>query len=298
MFAKRLTTDSIHIGTPAKVNLFLQVLGKRPDGYHDINSLFQAVSLFDRLKFTLVKGKPGIQINLTRPSKLELDDSNLIAQAYHLMQDRFGLESGLEVELEKNIPIAAGLAGGSADAAATILACVALFDLPLSFGEMAELGLEIGSDLPFFFTRGQALIGGRGEKITQTDFPTDYWLILVTPNIAISTGTSYAALGLGLTKAAQPFSLNRSETVVGLIDNLRQTGNDFEEVHLRSFPILGRIKDGLLDDGALLARMSGSGPTVFGIYMDAPVLVSNMKFGQDSLPAVVVRPVTLPVRLL
>ncbi len=297
VFAKQVSQDSVVIGTPAKVNLFLEVLGKRDDGYHDINSLFQAVSLFDRITFTRVKDGSGISIDLTNDAHVPIDESNLIARAFRLMRDRFGLTDGLQVQLEKNIPIAAGLAGGSADAAATILAVCGLWDLGLDFGQMAELGLEIGSDLPFFFTRGQAMVGGRGEKITETDFPTDYWIILATPDLHISTAESYAALRIDLTKTKIPFSFQRCKSLRRFIDALEPIGNDFEKVHLRSYPVLERIKDGLLGIGAQLTRMSGSGPTVFGLFDSVPETKSKRLFGKETGRVIVVRPVALPVRL-
>ncbi len=297
MFAKRISQDSVIIGTPAKVNLFLEVLGKRDDGYHDINSLFQAVSLFDRITFTRIRYGSDISIELTNDADVPVDGRNLIVRAFRLMQDRFGLTDGLQVQLEKNIPIAAGLAGGSADGAATILAVCGLWDLGLDFSQMAELGLEIGSDLPFFFTHGQAMVGGRGEKITETDFPTDYWLVLATPDLHISTAESYAALRIDLTKSKIPFSFRRCKGLRQFVDTLEHTGNDFEKVHLGSFPGLGRIKDELLDIGALIVRMSGSGPTVFGLFDSVPETKSKRLFGKETGRVMVVRPVTLPVRL-
>ncbi|MCX6836148.1 MAG: 4-(cytidine 5'-diphospho)-2-C-methyl-D-erythritol kinase, partial [candidate division Zixibacteria bacterium] len=146
MFVKRISERSVTVGAPAKINLDLRVLGRRPDGYHDIDSLFQAVSLFDRLKITRLDNSTDVRISLVHSVNLPTDDSNLIAQAFRLMQLRFGLTGGLDVELEKNIPIAAGLGGGSADGAATILACQILFDLPPARAEMAAMSAEIGSD--------------------------------------------------------------------------------------------------------------------------------------------------------
>ncbi|MBU0984586.1 MAG: 4-(cytidine 5'-diphospho)-2-C-methyl-D-erythritol kinase, partial [candidate division Zixibacteria bacterium] len=209
---KRISTGSVVIGAPAKVNLFLEVLSRREDGYHDINSLFQAVSLFDRLRIRRLPAESGVRLSLDGPDSVPTDERNLVCRAYNLMRDRFDLQDGLEVDLEKNIPVAAGLAGGSADAAATILACSVLFDLQLEYTDMALLGQEIGSDVPFFFSRGQALVTGRGEQITATNFPTDYWLVLVTPNLHISTAESYARLRTGLTKSRVPFTLEGCRT--------------------------------------------------------------------------------------
>ena len=294
MIIREQISDSVTMDAPAKVNLYLQVLRRREDGYHDINSLFQAVSLFDRVKFQRTSGPTGIELSLAAASDLPTDESNLIVRAYQLMQTRFKLEGRLQVELDKQIPIAAGLGGGSSDAAATILACTLLWDLPLDYDQMADLGLKIGSDLPFFFSRGQALVSGRGEIIQPTGFPTDYWLILVTPNLTISTADSYATLSLRLTKSTPPVSLERSRTALELVESLGSTGNDFEEVYLGSYPELGKIRDGLLNSGALLARMSGSGPTFFGFFDSAPESMTDILIGQDDWRVSTVRPVVLP----
>lgn len=297
MFAKRLSDRTLAIGAPAKINLNLRVLGKRPDGYHDIDSIFQAVSLFDRLRFTRTDSTSEVNIKLARPSSLPVDESNLVTRVFRLMQREFNLQGGLDVELEKNIPMAAGLGGGSADGAATILACRILFDLPLDFPKMAGLAAEIGSDLPFFFSNGQAHVTGRGERVEALDLPTDYWLVLVTPQLEVSTAEAYAALKLPLTRPAGAGSFRGSKAPEELIKWLADTGNDFEPLQLGAKPMLQQIKNGLTDSGAALARMSGSGPTVFGIYIDAPDFCGDRVFGRTDWAISTVRPIRLPARL-
>lgn len=297
MFVKRISSESVVIGTPAKVNLSLKVLGKRPDGYHDIDSIFQAVSLFDRLKFTRDDYQSGVEIRLTEPSELPTDETNLIAKSYRLMQAEFGLSGGLKVELEKNIPVAAGLGGGSADGAATILACTALFDLALDFPLMARLSVRIGSDLPFFFSSGQAHVTGRGDNVRPINLPTDYWIVLVTPDLAISTAEAYAALRLPLTKPDNPCSFQGWNVPNDLVKWLADTGNDFEPVQFGAHPQLLRAKKCFADSGAVLARMSGSGPTVFGIYYGMPDFDSDRVFGRTDWTISTVRPIRLPARL-
>ena len=290
MFVRHRESNQVVIDAPAKVNLFLEVLNKRPDGYHDINSLLQAVSLFDRLRFTPVP-EPGIAIRLEMGIDLPVGNDNLVAKAYRLMEDRFGLKRGLVVGLEKRIPVSAGLGGGSSDGAATILACNLLFDLELRNSQMALLASALGSDVPFFFSSGQALVSGRGETMKETGFPTDYRIILVTPDIPLSTAAGYAALKRGLTKSKSPFKLSACRTVEALVGLLRLAGNDFEEVHLRSFPELGRIKDELLKRGALLARMTGSGPTMFGIFRQAPPTEADKMFRRGGWHVHTVEPI-------
>lgn len=259
----------LSLKSPAKINLFLEVLNKRPDGYHNINSLFQAVSLFDTLTFELTNN-PNISLIIKNTNDLKPDNNNLVCRAFQVMKEEFHLEMGLRITLEKNIPIAAGLAGGSSDAAATILACNILYDLKLSYNKMAELGLKLGSDIPFFFSTGQALVTGRGEIIEETIYPTDYHIVLVTPDITISTAESYEQLRMNLTISGSPFILRCCETVGDFIKNLSNSRNDFERVHLESYSQLSRIKDDLRKFGAGLVRMSGSGPTVFGIFEKIP----------------------------
>ena len=297
MFVKRISKKSLVVDTPAKLNLYLKILGKRTDGYHDIDSLFQAVSLFDRIQFTIVENSAGVDIRLANKVDLPTDNSNLITRAFQLMKNRFGLKTGLEVKLEKNIPIAAGLGGGSADGAATILACRALFDLPLSFGEMAELSLEIGSDLPFFFSNGQAHVTGRGEKIEEIELPTNYWFVLITPALAISTADAYRSLRLPLTKTAIPRSIRGWKVPGDMVKWLADTGNDFEPVQIEAFEQLRQIKNDLLDSGAVLTRMSGSGATVFGIYFNKPEFDGDRFFCDSDWIISTVRPIRLPAQL-
>jgi len=297
MFVRRISQRSITVGTPAKVNLDLRVLRRRPDGYHDIDSLFQAVSLFDRLKITRLNNSNAVQISLVHAATLPTDDSNLIARAFRLIQQRFGLAGGLEVELEKNIPISAGLGGGSADGAATILACQILFDLPLARAEMAALSAEIGSDLPFFFSFGQAHVTGRGEIVEDVILPTDYWIVLVTPPVIVSTAEAYAALKLPLTSTRQPRNFWGWKAPSDFVKWLSDSGNDFEAVSLSALQHLQQVKNGLTDTGALLSRMSGSGPTVFGIYSNAPDLEGDRVLGRSDWTVSTVRPIRLPARL-
>ncbi|UCC43642.1 MAG: 4-(cytidine 5'-diphospho)-2-C-methyl-D-erythritol kinase [Candidatus Zixiibacteriota bacterium] len=269
VLVERISEDSVSILTPAKVNLCLEVLNRREDGYHNINSIFQAVSLYDRVVFRVLHQKE-CRLELAREADLPVDGRNLITKAYVAIRDRFDLESGLEVYLEKNIPVAGGLGGGSSDAAATIRACNILFDLHLDRAGMSELGLAVGSDVPFFFSGGQAAVTGRGDHVHPISLPTDYWMVLITPPFGISSAESYAGLKRGLTMPAPDRYFSIYQGVEQLLEFLARSRNDFESVHLASHPELGRIKDGLLASGANFCRMSGSGPTFFGIYSGEP----------------------------
>jgi len=266
MLVKSFTSDTIEIQAPAKINLFLEVLNKRPDGYHNINSLFQAVTLFDTLKFTIIS-KPICQVSISGAKTGDIAD-NLVVKAYNLMKMKFNLKRGVEVLLEKNIPIAAGLGGGSSDCAATIYALNQLLELRLEKQQMTEIALELGSDITFFFTKGQAIVTGRGERIEETSFPREYKIVLVSPPLTLSTKEGYAALKMGLTASGTPYNLKTNRNLEEFLKSLSNARNDFERVQFEKYPKLGEIKEKLVNCGAEFARMSGSGPTIFGVFRD------------------------------
>ncbi len=261
--------EEIKLKAPAKINLFLKVLGKRDDGYHNIYSWFQTISLCDLL-IIRKKSRLGNRLRIVNDIDLPLDDRNLIVKSANLLDKKFGLDGGVDIELEKNIPVSAGLGGGSSDAAATIFGMNRLFGLGLSPASMSKLALEIGSDVPFFFSSGQAEVTGRGENIRNIRLPQDYFIALIVPDISISTGDSYARLNLGLTSENDSFKLRYSKTFAELISHLGQIGNDFESVQHDSIKELEEIKQNLRNAGAALARMSGSGPSVFGLFKGRP----------------------------
>jgi len=294
VFIKKLTEGALVIGAPAKINLYLEVLKKRSDGYHDINSAFQAVSLFDTLRCERAQD-PDVVLTLEDSNGLPTDERNLAVKAFHLMRDSFGFEGGMRITLSKRIPIAAGLAGGSSDAAAVMIATNILYDLELPGSKLAQVGAKIGSDIPFFFTRGQAIVGGRGELLDEVDLPTDYWLVLVTPDFGISTAESYARLRMILTNSKNPFKLSRCVRVEELIESIKLSGNDFSKVHALSHPVLETIENELIKHGAVMARLSGSGPTVFGIFLRAPEVEENEEFQRGDWQVHTVRPITLPI---
>lgn len=273
MIVKNITNDTVNISTPAKINLFLEVLNKRPDGFHNINSVFQAVSLFDNLLFKIID-EPIIKIKLVNDIDIPVNKNNLIYKAFTTFCRKYNISRGLSVELEKNIPVAAGLGGGSSDAAATILACNLLYDKNISVGEMIDLSLEIGSDLPFFFSSGTAKVTGRGEVVEDKELPLDYHLVLINPGIQVSTAESYVKLKRGLTNSKLPFNLARCRSAGEMITSLKLVGNDFEKNVFNSYSQIVRVKTFLEECGAALVRMSGSGSTMFGIFYTKPELNS------------------------
>ncbi|SYZ74165.1 4-diphosphocytidyl-2-C-methyl-D-erythritol kinase [Candidatus Zixiibacteriota bacterium] len=284
--------DWCEIKAPAKINLFLKILGKRADNYHDLFSWFQAVSLFDYLTFS--KSPARFDLTIDSAVKLPADENNLIIRTARRLFAEFKLPGGLTIWLKKNIPVAAGLAGGSSDAAATIYAINKLFSLSLTVPEMRHLALEIGSDIPFFFSSGQAEITGRGEVIKEITLPTDYYILLITPPLHISTADSYRLLNLGLTTGKGVVNLSHCDNFEELIGRICDIGNDFETIHLDAYPVLGRIKDALDRAGARIARMSGSGPTVFGLFDKMPEREDLFQITRGDWQVVEVRPITLP----
>lgn len=293
MFVTREEDDRIRIKASAKINLFLEVLNKRPDGYHNINSLFQAISLFDELEFVTGQNE-NITLEIVGDKSLAGDETNLVCRAFRMMQQEFGLQSAPIVRLNKQIPVAAGLGGGSSDAAATILACNLLYSLNLSYPEMSTLGARIGSDVPFFFCRGQASVSGRGEIVNESDFPIEYELLLVTPNRSVSTAEAYAALERGLTNSRSRTIFRCCETVDDYLGSLLVSGNDFENMNCDKFPEFDDIKRMLLEMGARLVRLSGSGPTIFGIFDEIPGGDEHIATDWGDWRTFGVRPITLP----
>lgn len=265
MIVKKIRKDKISLLAPAKINLFLEVLNKREDGFHNINSLFQVISLYDELEISILE-KPIIDLTIKNSyEKLPIEE-NIITKAFNLIRSKFNLKNGIKVILTKRIPISAGLGGGSADAATTILACNILFELRLNYTEMANLSALIGSDLPFFFSSGQALVTGRGEILKDMKLPLDYELVLVKPSFSIATSEAYGWLKRDLTNSKVPFSLRHCCSSEDLIESIKFSGNDFEEKCFEVFPDLERLKEKLYNKGAKLVQMSGSGPTMFGIF--------------------------------
>lgn len=285
--------DELHVRAPAKINLFLKVLRKRPDGYHDIHSWFQAVNLFDELTFK-PKQETGIGLDVTGEPDLPEDAENLIVRAAKMLFDRFKLPGGLDVGLKKAIPVAAGLGGGSSDVATTIYALDKLYDLELTAKAMQQLGLEIGSDVPFFFSTGQAEISGRGEIINGIPLPADYSIALVVPPVAVSTAESYKQLTLSLTSPPHDVKFSRISDFAGLVAQIRDVGNDFENGHFKTYPILGEIRHVLRDAGAALTRMSGSGPAMFGLFEKMPEGEGASQITRGDWRTFFVRPITLP----
>lgn len=251
----------ISLKAPAKINWFLSVLNKREDGYHNIISPMQCVDLFDTLSFEEAE-ELHVLSDLDIPAEM-----NLVYKAAALLKKVSLHKTGATIELKKNIPIAAGLGGGSSDAAYTLIGLNRLWGLNFDKGVLMRLAAELGSDVPFFLAGPFALIEGRGEKVTELYTEGSIVILLVKPEIAVSTSWAYNLFETRLTK--KPFDIKLfcqaldGKNFVFLRDTVF---NDLEEVVIRKFPVIGDIKRRLAQDGALLSLMSGSGSAVFGVF--------------------------------
>lgn len=261
---------------PAKINLTLDVLYKRPDGFHEVEMVMTTVDLADRIS---LRGIPGDEIVIkTADSFIPNDRRNLAYQAAEIIRNTYRIIEGVEITIEKSIPAAAGLAGGSSDAAATLRGLNRLWNLELSMEKLAELGAQIGSDIPFCVHGGTALATGRGEKIKKLPSPPNCWVILAKPAISVSTATVY-----GDFKVEQATHPNTAMMIEALekkdYKTMCQTlENGLEYVTMSLYPEVAMLKEKMLKFGADAALMSGSGPTVFG-FVENEAKVSRVYNG-------------------
>ncbi len=258
--------DELKLKARAKINLSLDVLNKRDDGYHNVRMVMQQITLYDEIY--LKKTDKGISLT-SNCSFLPTDISNIAYKAAHDMVEKYNIDGGVYINIEKNIPIAAGLAGGSSDAAEVIKGMNRLYDLNLSLEEMMEVGVMIGADVPFCILGDGALAEGIGEKLTAINGLKSGWIVLSKPNICVSTADAYGGLNLDEIKDRP-----RTEDLLYALerDNIYEVANNlcntFEPGIFSKYPIVRTIKEKMLEYGAMGSLMSGSGPSVYGIFKD------------------------------
>lgn len=253
----------MNIRAYAKINIGLHILGKRPDGYHNIETVFRLIDLYDELEF--VQGDEGITFNSNSPL-LANNDTNLVIRAAHLLRDLTGIHMGVEITLKKQIPLGAGLGGGSSDAAAVLKGLTKVWSLDISTEELQTVSATLGSDVPFFFTSHTAYATGRGERLTPFPLDIPYWILVVTPNIHVSTAWAYSSIRISQTMK-RPDLRGLLESSIDKPEILRSTlRNDFEEPVFKEFSDISKLKETLLLAGADVALMSGSGSSVFGFF--------------------------------
>ena len=255
----------IRLKAMAKVNLSLDVLRRREDGYHEVRMIMQSVNLYDKL-FIAESEEPGIRLTTNR-SFLPTGPDNLVYRAADLLMTEFGIDSGLDIHLDKFIPVAAGMAGGSTDAASTLIGINRIFDLGLSCQDLMDRGVKLGADIPYCILGGTALSEGIGEVLTPLpDAPKGY-ILIAKPAVSVSTKYVYSNLHLD--------QVTSHPDIDGQIDAIRRQdfadmadlcGNVLETVTISAYPEIQKIKDFMLKTGASGSLMSGSGPTVFGLF--------------------------------
>ena len=266
-----MTNQGIQLKAPAKVNVFLEVTGKRPDGYHNIFSIFIPVELYDNLEIR--KGNTGLIRFKSKGFNVPEDPTNLVYRAASSFFKKTGIKnSGVNIKLEKNIPVAAGLGGGSSDAASTLLALNELYKFPLKKTDLHEIALSLGADVPFFLDAVPSIVTGIGEILEPIPNWPEFWYLIITPQVEISTAWVYQNYKMELTSNEYDYirkTLKNGDIIISGI-----LKNDLEKVTSTSFPIINTLKRKLMDAGAEGAIMSGSGPSVFGIFLSRAKAVS------------------------
>lgn len=251
----------------AKINLGLDVVRRREDGYHEVRMIMQTIHLYDRLDIKRTK-ESGIQIQ-TNLSFLPVNENNLIYKAAKLLMDEFSITDGVSVKLDKRIPVAAGMAGGSTDAAAMLFGMNRLFSLGLTKRQLMERGVQIGADVPYCIMRGTALAEGIGEDLSQLPPMVKCPVLIAKPSISVSTKFVYQNLKLDDTTVHPDIDLLIEDIKAkNLYDIAAHMGNILETVTIPNYPVIDEIKNHMLSHGAVGAMMSGSGPTVFGLFDD------------------------------
>jgi len=276
----------IELKALAKINLGLDVLRRREDGYHDVRMIMQTVGIFDRVDL-IWKEEPGIQVE-TNLYYLPTNENNLVYKAAKLLMDEFQVQEGLLVRLRKFIPVAAGMAGGSSDAAAVLFGVNKMFRLGLTTEELMERGVKIGADVPYCILRGTALSEGIGEVLTSLPPVPQCQVLVAKPGINVSTKFVYENLHANDLRPEQHPDIDgmiraiKAQDLQGIADKL---GNVLETVTVKEYPVIQEIKDKMLEFGAIGSLMSGSGPTVFGLFTNpkaAQQAYEELRYGESS----------------
>lgn len=263
--------------SPAKINFFLHICGKRPDGYHELFSLMCRITLFDEIRLQIGKGKT-IEIDCSHPD-VPVDDTNLAHRAVSLFQSNHNSAQGVRIHLNKKIPVSAGLGGGSSNAASVLLALNTYYGHPFTRDRLMEMGLTLGADVPFFIFQKPAIATGIGEKLEAFEGGLPYHILLLNQRFNVSTAEVYQNLNFGLTNDQKKPTSNSLKQ--DRFNPARHLTNDLERVTIAKHPEIGLAKEKLLNLGAIGALMSGSGPTVFGLFDNA----ETAKSARQSLTA-------------
>lgn len=267
----------------AKVNLALDIIGKRPDGYHEVAMIMQSIDLADTV--TLEEKDGDISVTTDIPA-LACDKTNLAYRAADLLKQMFNVRKGVKISLKKNIPIAAGLAGGSADAAAVLAGLNVLWKLKLSAGELAEIGAALGSDVPFCLRGGTMLATGRGEILERLPNMPKCYVVLAKPPVSVSTAWAYSNYRADKVGCRPDIRAMKDYLAEGNLNGVAAgLCNVLESVTITAHPVIGHLKQTMLDNKMMAALMSGSGPTVFGLTPDVKIarnVVEKLKAAENA----------------
>ena len=259
--------DKLELKALAKINLGLDVLGRRENGYHDVRMVMQTIYLYDDVILKKRK-EPGIKVD-TNLFFLPVNENNIAYQAADLLIQEFGITDGISIRLTKHIPVAAGMAGGSSNAAAVLFGMNKMFGLGLTEQELMDRGVKLGADVPYCIMRGTVLAEGIGEKLTQLAPMPKCYVLVAKPSVSVSTRMVYEKL--------DSKEIVEHPDIDGLLFGLKQgnlmqvagsMGNVLEQVTVSEYPVIDDIKKAMKEEGALNAMMSGSGPTVFGLFKE------------------------------
>ena len=262
--------NKLELKALGKINLGLDVLGRRENGYHDVRMVMQTLYLYDQIRMQKTK-EPGIRLS-TNLYYLPADENNLAYKAADLLMREFKIKEGVDIALEKHIPVAAGMAGGSSNAAAVLFGMNRMFSLGLSQKELMDRGVTLGADVPYCILAKTALSEGIGEVLTEVPMLPDCYVVVAKPNVSVSTKMVYENLHAN--------ELERHPDVAGMVEALKQKNlegvaarmeNVLETVTTKLYPLIEEIKQTMKDAGAENAIMSGSGPTVFGLYTEREI---------------------------
>ena len=289
--------SKINLKAPAKINLFLQVIDKRPDGFHNIDSLIQAVSLYDDITLEI---SDDIELECSGLDDINNVEDNLAYKAAKLVAG-MAYFPGARITLKKNIPIGSGLGGGSSDAAFVIRGLIKLFNLQLDRAELVKKAVSLGADIPFFLGHGQSRIRGIGDIMEDYFLPLNYEILIIKPSFSIKTSKAYQTLNLhrqgefSLTKEKDICFLQKRLTDSGFVRAAKHFTNDFEEVVFSWRHELLQVKQTLLQEGAFYAGMSGSGSAIFGLFPpNYSFEKASRRFTNEKMTVFACRPVLLP----
>lgn len=257
--------DEFVVKSPAKINIGLNIINKRPDGFHNLETIFYPLNLFDEIRF---HKSDKFSFN-SNDDNLNKEKSNLIIKAKELLENKLGIKLSVEIYLNKNIPIGAGLGGGSSNAAATLKTLTKLFNIEIEESEFAELALKLGSDVPYFLNPVPSFAESRGEVLIPIKFKLDKYLLIVNPGIHVATKWAFGLITPKKPKTSMKSLIQKSKIEIEEVMNL--ASNDFEKIVFNHFPEIKEIKEKMLEFGSHFSRMTGTGSTVWGLYDDAEV---------------------------